>query len=92
MSAGSIMAWCTCSTEPRTEATNVRPSCRGVESDLPEMKGEMLITTTLQAIERGTLLEATHEGLPRGVSASDNELGSRHSLATLARLLEAGGP
>jgi len=61
------------------------------ESDLPEMQGEMLITTTLQAIERGTLLEATHEGLPRGVSASDNELGWRDSLATLARLLEAGG-
>jgi hypothetical protein len=31
-----------------------------------------------------------HDGIPRGVSPADNELGSRMALAKLATLVEAG--
>jgi hypothetical protein len=31
-----------------------------------------------------------HDGLPRGVSTADNEIGWRMSLAKLAALVEAG--
>ena len=39
----------------------------------------------------GTDVFAVHEGLPRGVSTADNELGWRMSLGKLAALVESGG-
>jgi uncharacterized protein YndB with AHSA1/START domain len=59
------------------------------ETDLPEMQGEMCLTTSLEVAEGGTLLRAIHEGLPPGVSDSDNALGWRDSLARLADLVES---
>jgi uncharacterized protein YndB with AHSA1/START domain len=56
----------------------------------PAMRGEMTITYTLVEAEGGTEVRAVHEGLPPGLSAADNELGWRMSLAKLAALVEAG--
>lgn len=47
----------------------------------------MRIITTLAGDAGGTILTAVHEGLPESVSAEDNELGWRQSLAKLAQLL-----
>jgi uncharacterized protein YndB with AHSA1/START domain len=60
------------------------------ETTDPDMRGEMTITITLADRDGGTELVAVHEGLPRGVSPADNELGWRMSLAKLAALVEAG--
>lgn len=57
------------------------------ETDDPQMQGEMTITTTLDAVDGGTLLTAIHSGLPPGISTRDNEIGWRDSLSKLARLL-----
>jgi len=59
------------------------------ETTDPTMQGEMTITITLADADGGTELVAIHEGLPRGVSPADNELGWRMSLAKLAALIEA---
>ena len=58
------------------------------ESDDPALRGEMLITIELTDAPAGTELVATHEGLPPGVSAADNETGWRESLTRLAALVE----
>lgn len=60
------------------------------ETTNPDMRGEMTVTITLADADGGTELVAVHEGLPRGVSPADNELGWRMSLAKLAALVEAG--
>jgi uncharacterized protein YndB with AHSA1/START domain len=60
------------------------------ETTDPAMQGEMTITTTLTDADGGTEILAVHDGLPRGVSPTDNELGWRLSLAKLAALVEAG--
>lgn len=60
------------------------------ETTNPDLSGEMTITLTLSDADAGTELVAVHEGLPRGVSPADNELGWRMSLAKLAALVEAG--
>jgi uncharacterized protein YndB with AHSA1/START domain len=60
------------------------------ETTDPAMQGEMTITITLTDAGGGTELLAVHEGLPPGVSAEDNELGWRLSLAKLAALVEVG--
>ena len=57
------------------------------ETDDPAMRGEMLVTYTLADEDGGTLLSATHDHLPPGLSPEDNELGWRLSLGKLARLL-----
>jgi uncharacterized protein YndB with AHSA1/START domain len=57
------------------------------ETEDSAMQGEMLVTYTLVEAEGGTLLSATHERLPPGLSAEDNELGWRLSLGKLDRLL-----
>jgi uncharacterized protein YndB with AHSA1/START domain len=66
------------------------------ESADPAMLGTMTITFTLSdapgGAGAGTDLFAVHEGLPRGVSTADNELGWRMSLGKLAALVESGGP
>ncbi|NOK32712.1 SRPBCC family protein [Corallococcus exercitus] len=60
------------------------------ETSGPALRGEMIITFTLSdAQDGGTDLLAVHEGLPSGVSSSDNELGWRMSLAKLSRYVES---
>jgi uncharacterized protein YndB with AHSA1/START domain len=56
----------------------------------PALRGEMTITFTLADADGGTDLLAVHEGLPAGLSRTDNETGWRLSLANLAALVEAG--
>jgi len=54
----------------------------------PDLSGEMTITTTLTDVDGGTEVLVVHEGLPRGVPASDNEMGTRMALENLAALVE----
>ena len=54
------------------------------------LRGEMTITTTLVDAAGGTDVVLVHEGLPSGVSAADNETGTRMALAKLAALVESG--
>jgi uncharacterized protein YndB with AHSA1/START domain len=59
------------------------------ETEDPELRGAMTMTIRLtDADEGGTWLSASHEGLPAGVSAADNELGWREALDRLADLVE----
>jgi uncharacterized protein YndB with AHSA1/START domain len=59
------------------------------ETDDPLLSGEMTMTIRLtETADGGTELHATHEGLPAGVSAADNELGWRQALDRLADLVE----
>jgi uncharacterized protein YndB with AHSA1/START domain len=60
------------------------------ETDDPALQGQMTISIQLADAKGGTDLLASHEGLPRGVSPADNELGWRMALAKLAALVEAG--
>jgi uncharacterized protein YndB with AHSA1/START domain len=60
------------------------------ETDDPALRGEMTITITLADGNGGTDLLAVHEGLPRGVSPADNEIGWRMALGKLAALVERG--
>ena len=53
-----------------------------------ELRGEMIITTTLA--DAGTDVLVVHEGIPSGVPITHNETGTRMSLANLATLVEAG--
>jgi hypothetical protein len=55
----------------------------------PAMRGETTIAFALADADGGTEIVALHDGLPPGVSAADNELGGRQSLAKLAALVEA---
>jgi len=59
------------------------------ESDDPAFRGEMMSTIRLSDAAGGTELVAVHDGLPEGVSASDNEAGWREALARLAALVES---
>ncbi len=58
------------------------------ETDDPAMRGPMTITFLLAEADGGTDLEATHEGLPPGLSPAENETGWRMALAKLAALVE----
>jgi len=58
------------------------------ETEDDRLKGEMTMTTTLVDADGGTDVAVTHEGLPGGVSAEDNELGTRMALDHLAELVE----
>ncbi len=60
------------------------------ETTDPALRGEMRIPYTLADADGGTDILAVHDGLPRGLSAADNEAGWRISLAKLAALVEAG--
>jgi uncharacterized protein YndB with AHSA1/START domain len=60
------------------------------DSDDPTMLGEMTVSYRLSDGPEGatTVVDATHEGVPDGVSAEDNETGWRMSLDKLAALVE----
>lgn len=60
------------------------------ETDDPTLAGRMVITTTVTATTRGSLVETVHEGVPDGVRPEDNELGTRMALDNLAALVESG--
>jgi uncharacterized protein YndB with AHSA1/START domain len=60
------------------------------ETANPALRGEMTITITLSDADGGTNVLAVHDGLPPGLSASDNEAGWRMALDKLADLVEAG--
>ena len=59
------------------------------ESDDPALQGEMRITMTLSDRDGGTEVVGVHDGLPPGVSISDNEAGWRMALGKLAALVES---
>ena len=59
------------------------------ETSDPAFAGEMTITITLADSDGGTDVLAVHEGLPAGLSISDNEAGWQSSLARLATLVES---
>lgn len=58
----------------------------------PAELGAMTMTTTLTDADGGTHVVVVHEGIPDGVPASDNEMGTRMALANLAHLVEANEP
>jgi uncharacterized protein YndB with AHSA1/START domain len=58
------------------------------ESESPELRGRMTMTTTLVDADGGTEVVVVHEGIPGGVSIADNETGTRMALANLAALVE----
>ena len=60
------------------------------ETTDPNLLGAMTITTTLADAADGTDVLVVHEGIPSGVSATDNETGTRMALTNLAALVEAG--
>ncbi len=77
----------------RARFTRLVPDELVVEADEfetadPRLAGEMTMTLTLRAHERGTELLAVHEGVPDGVAPEDNELGWRMALDRLAALVE----
>jgi uncharacterized protein YndB with AHSA1/START domain len=57
----------------------------------PALRGTMTMTTTLTDAAGGTEVLVVHEGIPDGVPAADNELGTRMALDKLATLVEATG-
>jgi uncharacterized protein YndB with AHSA1/START domain len=59
------------------------------ETTDPALQGEMTITIKLADADGGTDLLAVHDGLPRGLSPTDNETGWRMALAKLTMLVEA---
>jgi len=60
------------------------------EAPNPDLRGEMTIQTTLVDADGGTDVIVVHERIPDGVSAADNELGTRMALDNLAALVESG--
>ena len=59
-------------------------------SDDPGFQGEMTMTIGFETVDGGTEVTMLFENLPPGLSAADNELGSRQSLEQLARWVERG--
>lgn len=59
------------------------------ETDDPELRGEMTISTSLTESAGGTHIEVLHEGIPPGVSTTDNEIGTQMALENLAALVES---
>lgn len=58
------------------------------ETDDPDLRSTMTMTTTLTDAGDGTDVLVRHEGVPDRVPAADNETGTRMALAKLARLVE----
>jgi uncharacterized protein YndB with AHSA1/START domain len=59
------------------------------ETTNADLRGEMTMTTTLVDADGGTDAVVVHEGIPDGVSAADNEIGTRMALDKLAALVES---
>jgi uncharacterized protein YndB with AHSA1/START domain len=59
------------------------------ETSDPDFAGVMRITTTLVDARGGTDLVIVHDGIPPGVSAEDNEIGTEMALDKLAALVES---
>lgn len=59
------------------------------ETAHPDLRGEMTITTSLTDAAGGTDVLVLHEGIPPGVSAADNEVGTRMALQKLAAHVES---
>ncbi|OBI54422.1 polyketide cyclase [Mycobacterium sp. E787] len=57
------------------------------ETTDPALAGLMRITTTLTDADGGTRVVMVHDGLPPGVSAADNEIGTQMALEKLAALV-----
>ncbi|MDQ1692094.1 MAG: hypothetical protein QOD87_2202 [Pseudonocardiales bacterium] len=53
------------------------------------LRGIMTMTTTLSEVAAGTDVVVVHEGIPDGVPAADNEMGTLMALANLAVLVES---
>jgi uncharacterized protein YndB with AHSA1/START domain len=53
------------------------------------LRGTMTMTTTLSDVAAGTDVVVVHEGIPDGVPAADNEMGTLMALANLAVLVES---
>ncbi len=58
------------------------------ETANPAMQGVMTVSYQLQGQADSTVVTASHEQLPAGLSPQDNELGWRISMDKLARLVE----
>ncbi|MFJ8086527.1 SRPBCC domain-containing protein [Streptomyces sp. NPDC096205] len=58
------------------------------ETEDPDLRGTMTMTTTLTTKEGGTEVVMVHEGVPDAVPRADNETGTRMALARLAALVE----
>jgi uncharacterized protein YndB with AHSA1/START domain len=58
----------------------------------PELRGEMTMSTTLLDSDGGTDGVVMHEGMPSGLSTTDNETGTRMALANHATPVEANQP
>lgn len=58
------------------------------ETDDPDLRSTMTMTTTLTDAGDGTDVLVRHEGVPDRVPTADNETGTRMALANLARLVE----
>ncbi|MBO0865125.1 MAG: SRPBCC family protein [Mycobacterium sp.] len=58
------------------------------ETSDPALRGVMTMTTTLADARGGTDVVVMHRGIPPGVSAADNEIGTKMALDKLAALLE----
>ena len=62
------------------------------ETEDRALRGTMTMTTTVSDADGGTEVRIAYEGLPRGLSVADNELGTRIALDNLAALLERERP
>jgi uncharacterized protein YndB with AHSA1/START domain len=58
------------------------------ETTDPGLRGQMRMTTTLADAKDGTDVIVVHEGIPTGVSTTDNETGTKMSLDKLAATVE----
>jgi uncharacterized protein YndB with AHSA1/START domain len=59
------------------------------ETSDPALGGIMTMTTTLADADGGTDVVVVHQGIPSGISARDNEVGTRMALDKLAALVES---
>jgi uncharacterized protein YndB with AHSA1/START domain len=59
------------------------------ETSDPALRGPLRLTTTLADADGGTDVVMVHESIPAGISAADNETGTRMALDKLAALLES---
>ncbi|HTX94087.1 MAG TPA: SRPBCC domain-containing protein [Mycobacterium sp.] len=62
------------------------------ETSDPTLAGLMRMTTTLADPPSGTDVVVLHDGIPPGVSAEDNEIGTRMALDKLATFVAAPPP